>query len=147
MKLPIEFRTPNAGDESFIYNAWLKSYKDSPCGKTMVSDVFFSNHKLIVSSLLGDDSVDILLAVNPDNPAQIYGFACLEKTPAVSTIHYVYVKYNFRKLGIAAALVAQLEPNPDNIKFFTHLPREWREVVTKYDVVYNPYLLETRKGK
>lgn len=146
MNIPISFRKVEEGDVPFIYNAWLKSYKDSPCGKTLVSDIFFTNHKLIVKGLISDPNVNLLLAVNPENSSQIYGFACVESTPTVSTVHYVYVKYNFRKFGIAGGLVRAIEPQIEKIRFFTHLPREWRDIVQKYNVVYNPYLLDNRKG-
>lgn len=142
MKTPIEFRPLEKSDESFVYNAWLKSYKDSPCGKTMINDVFYDNHKLIVSSLIKDPLVDIVLAVNPEDRDQIYGFCCLEKTPKVSTLHYVYVKYNFRQFGIARDMVDHIEEFSARIRFTTHLPRDWRKMVDKFGILYNPYLLK-----
>jgi hypothetical protein len=146
MNLPIKYRHLEEGDEAFVFNAWLKSYKDSPLGKTLVNDVFYSNHKLIVKNLIGDAGVDILLAVNPENESQIYGFACIEVTPTVTTAHYVYVKYSFRKLGIALGMVREIEPDTSKIKFVTHLPRDWRDLVQKWEWVYNPYLLYKRRG-
>ena len=142
MTTPVQFRILEAPDEAFVYNAWLKSYKDSPCGKTLINDIFYGNHKLIVKKLMEDPLVNILLAVNPDDRDQIYGFACVEKTPTVSTLHYVYTKYNFRQFGIAKAMVTTIEPDLDKIKFMTHLPRDWRSVVDKFNILYNPYLLK-----
>ena len=142
MKLPVIFRAMvSPQDDGFIYNAWLKSYKDSSCGKTIVSDIFYSNHKEIVRKLIEDPNVSIVLAVNPDNTSQIYGFAAVETTPSVSTVHYVYTKYSFIQLGLARAMISEVEPDLSKIKFITHLPRDWREIATKYKVLYHPYLL------
>ena len=125
-------------DEAFLYNAWLKSYKDSPWGKPLINDIFYTNHKEIVKKLLSTS--DVLLAVNPQNPDQIYGFAVLEKSPKVSLIHYVYVKYNFRKLGLARKLVEAMEPDTGKLKFVTHVPRDIA-ILKKFGMVFNPYLL------
>jgi len=127
-----------ASDEAFVYNAWLKSYKDSPWGKPLINDIFFTNHKEIVKKLL--DSSEVLLAVNPEDPDQIYGFAVIEKSPRVSIIHYVYVKYNFRKLGLARDLVETLEPMAYKVKFVTHVPRDIA-ILKKFNLVFNPYIL------
>jgi len=125
-------------DEAFVYNAWMKSYKDSPWGKPLINDIFYNNHKEIIKKLL--TSSDTLLAVNPQDPDQIYGFAVLERSPKVSLIHYVYIKYNFRKLGLARKLVEAIEPDTSKLKFVTHVPRDIA-ILKKFNLIFNPYIL------
>jgi hypothetical protein len=99
----------------------------------MTTSVFFSGHKKVVEGIL--DVSQVVLAVNPDDHAEVYGFICYDN----STLHYAYTKYKFRKLGIAASLIDSVG-GFKQFQVTSHLPRNWAEVFTKYGLVYDPYL-------
>ncbi len=137
----IKLRGATESDMNFIYNSWLKSYKNSLIGKTMTNDVFFTNHKQVISEILNSPLTSIVVAVSPEDNDQILGFACIETSPSYNVLHYVYVKFTFRKFGIASSIIDGLG-GWDRFKFVTHLPKNWKTVSRKHNVHYNPYLVK-----
>lgn len=144
-KLPIEFRPMSSTDESFVYSTWLKSYRHSNFAADMSNDVFFSYHKEIVAKILSESTVTML--VNQEDPNQIYGYGVQQKIGDRSITHFVYIKYNFRKFGLATAIVDHMDLFPDTTNFITHLPRNYAtKFKAKYGLEYNPYLLGETLG-
>lgn len=141
-KLPINFRPMTDTDTSFVFSTWLKSYRHSDFAKHMSNDVFFSYHKELVASILEDATVTML--VNADDPDQIYGYGVQHKVGNRSITHFVYVKYSFRKLGLAKSLAEHMKLFPDDVNFITHLPRNYPYFQRKYGLEYNPYLLSEK---
>lgn len=137
--LPIAFRPMRESDTAFIFSTWLKSYRHSSFAKDMSNDVFFNHHKEIISSIL--KSSNITLLVNDTDADQIYGYAAQQMVGTTSITHFVYVKYNFRKLGFASKLAAEMKLFPDDVNFITHLPRYYSSLKSKYGLEYNPYIL------
>lgn len=130
--MELHFRKIETDDTSLIYSAWLKSYRGLPYGRTMTTSIFFDGHKKVVEGIL--DVSEVLLAVNPEDHAEVYGFICYNN----DMLHYAYTKYKYRKLGIATSLMNKV----GGIAQFTltsHLPRNWSEIFTKYGLAYNPY--------
>lgn len=143
-KYPITYRRMEEGDTGFIFSTWLKSYRNSEWAKSMSNDVFFSNHKEIVRKILANPNTTVTLICANDAPDQIYGYVVAEIVGASAIVHFLYVKYNFRKMGMMGELMEELGylSTPDaQSNFITHLPRNYTTLKDKYSLEYCPYLL------
>jgi hypothetical protein len=133
----VNIRDLNQNDESFIYSSWLRSYRNSPQMKTLSNDVYYSNHKRVVESLLKNSTVKILCSV--EDPSHIFGFFSYSN----NILHFLYVKYNYRKMGLATHLFSECGFTSDNTLISTHTPtnslKEYLD--SKYNIKYNPYLI------
>tara|TARA_R110002126_G_scaffold287977_1_gene441119 strand:- start:310 stop:711 length:402 start_codon:yes stop_codon:yes gene_type:complete len=128
------FRPASADDMNFILNSWLKSYKDSVICENIPANIYYEEHKKTVETHIANSS--IIMAVNPEDPDQIFGY-CVYEAPM--TLHYMYVKYPFRKFGIGKDLY--LEAGSPTI--VSHLPRDYKTLKKKYGLIYTPYIKDT----
>lgn len=138
MKPPVMVRPATASDLGFIFNSWLNSYKESAYGgKYQTKPVFFANHKPIVQAIVA--SADALVACNPDEHDQIFGYIVFNRP---NVVHYTYVKHSFRKFGIAKTLFQHAVDISKPVEI-THIT-EFYELVKKNHrdlfITYNPYL-------
>jgi len=135
----LTLRALDPSDLAFIFNSWLKSYRDSSFGKSISNPMYFRQHHHVIDKLIG--RTEIILAVNQDDPKQIYGYVCMERRGPIPILHYLYVKQPYRKLGIARQLFALL---PDDPFIYTHES----PVVSKFSQkgVYSPYQMFYKFG-
>lgn len=134
-QIPINFRTLETEDESFIYNSWLKSFRNSPLAKPLCNEVYFRNHKLIINNILQRSTT--LLACNPEDSSQIYGYIVYEMLRGVPIVHYVYTKYTYRKLGIAKQLFeATIKSKP---LLISHYTSNLKPHMDKLELIFDPY--------
>lgn len=136
-QIPISFRRARLEDGNFVFSSWLKSYRGSDFAKHMTNDVYYGHHKSIVAALIAKSI--ILVACNPEDENQVFGYIVFEHERGC-LVHWLYVKYTYRKLGVANALIGQL-PNGSGGITLTHIGRSFQELKAKYNLEYNPYLL------
>jgi GNAT superfamily N-acetyltransferase len=82
-----------------------------------------------------------IVACDPQDPAHLYG--CVTFQPAAAAIvHWLYVKGDYRRLGLARALVTAAVGDRRPI-LCTQAPELFnrRELVERHELVYCPYLL------
>ena len=118
-------------DAPFVYNAWLRSNRNSDFARFIPNDLYYSTHSKIIEKHILNST--ILVSCDDINTEVIRGFACFSGT----TVHYVYVKQVFRMLGVAKGLLAEVD-----IKGVTH----WSPAITNIfpeskRPIYNPYEL------
>lgn len=126
-------RDATADDMPFVLSSWLKSAADDSGGvaSAFTRRVFYAEHeRLIRESVLPRSAVRV--AASPDSPDVIRGWTCSEATEHGTLLHYVYVRFDWRKLGVARFLVDALGP----IALQTH---KISRVENPYP--YNPYPL------
>lgn len=133
------------GEREFLAKSWVESFSSSDLAKLVTfqgicpsgerapwkpSDEYWAEWNRMVNALLEEERVDI--AVDKDYPLTIAGFCCWELVDAGPRIHYLYVRQQNRRRGIARALVNQLPSGPVT---FTHrsrsvhkIPEGWRYV-------------------
>lgn len=128
-------------DINFIYSTWLKSYRQSDYCKTLSNDVFFLNHKEIISVILNNSNTKVTIICDKEDPDQIYGYIVAEIVKSQTILHFIYVKYNFRKFGIMKHYLQEFNYLNNSVNFITHLPRHYPELKKKYGLEFNPYLL------
>lgn len=133
IKEQVGIRLMEEGDESFIFNAWLKSFRNSLEGMLQTNDIYYNNHKLLVAELIKRGNVYILHS--KDDASHILGFACIEND---NILHYIYIKYNYRKLGLANYLIKSIL-SCDTLNV-THVTKIVRSKIDNQLIMYNPWL-------
>jgi len=118
-------------DNNFIYQTWLKGlYYGSDFFKQMRSDDFYRYYEQIVKRIIGFPGSEVRVACLSDDHEVVLGYCVFND----STLHWVFVKPQWRKLGIAKELV------PDTIKTVTHLTKVGKSLKPK-EWAFNPFLI------
>lgn len=142
--IPLHFRERNAHDRNFIMACWMRSFRsNSRWAKLVDPDIYSRCHSQMLDRLLSDSGS--VVACNPDDPHQIFGFAIYQPSlEGVAIIHWVYVKEVYRKLGIGNAIYREVLAAADHdLKLpvaVTHDARALEWAAEKYNLIYNPYL-------
>ncbi len=131
----IKIRKAGEGDKAFVLATWLRSYYNgSQFGSEITPHVYFKWHHALCEAFWIRPTAYALIACNPDDENQIYGWAAMEQSLHGHLVHYVYVKPAFRQMGIAKALL------PDSAAVSTHITRMAKRLFPS-NYVYNPYLI------
>lgn len=147
--VPVTYRDPNPTDEGFLYHSWLKSFRQgSSWASSIPAQIYFNNHKVIVSKLLRE--AGIVIAANPENPTQIFGYGVYSPTSGnVTVLHYLYVKHPFRRLGIGTDILRVIKNlschDLDLPVAATHMTSVGAMIQEKWKVIYNPYVLGAKE--
>jgi hypothetical protein len=125
---PFAMRPASEGDAPFIVDSWMLSYRPSAVARD-AGGAYIRGQKAKIRRLLS--RANILVACLPEDPETILGWSATEAT----VVHFVYVKREFRRLGIASSL---LSPFLGEATTYTHrtpcvssfIPSHWN---------YDPY--------
>lgn len=137
-KLPIHFRAATQEDVGFIFNSWLKSFRNSMHAKFISNTIYYTEHHKLVERLLKENKV--VVACNPEDPNQLYGYICASEVEGFFVCHYVYVKQTYRNMGLGKELLAQFNHEPTKAGLYTHHTRIADRLAPRYNLVYHPYL-------
>lgn len=148
----IHIRPARATDIPLITSSWLKSFRGEESkgrqhynkggygSEGIPNRFFYYYHHKILEALIPESVV--LVACLETDPDTILGWCCAQVVDTALVIHYLYVKYNFRKFGIARRLVTTLlESERPPAVFVTHLMPHLKRKVRDLNWLYNPYLL------
>lgn len=121
----VAIREAVAGDVPFVLNSWLQSFARAPFARLVPVDAYWRGHHELVLSVLGRSETRV--ACSPTDTDAIMGWS----VTAPGVVHYVYVKFPYRRLGIARRLLAHV---PEAARY-THatpvlaslpVPRGWQ---------------------
>lgn len=128
--LPVLLREVRKEDGTFIHNSWLESswYRNKrvPNAKRLMSN-------RIVKVM---EHSKILVACDPEDDEIIYGYVLYED----DAVHWVYVKYLFRKQGLATLLLSAIPQ--DALKWHTFLSPAGETLIKKYNSQLTPFIYE-----
>jgi GNAT superfamily N-acetyltransferase len=128
-----ELRQMDRGDESFVFATWLKSHRQSRFASVIPADAYFRGHHLVIERILARPSVRATVAHPVGERDTILGYSVSEG----STIHWVYVKLPFRGLGIARALLGDIDVPHATI---SHLTKDAEKALLRWPcIIHNPY--------
>lgn len=160
----ITFRNPTPSDLNFIRSSWRNSFADGPwCNhpktnvplegiveyrgkpvfqeaRHLLQSVYDMEHEEIMSRLIihSMHNYGIKLAVKDD---VILGWAC---TDGSDVVHFIYVKKDFRRQGLASLLLKELGFSADKPTAFTHRTRVSDNLCHRngplHSWFYNPYI-------
>ena len=128
-----EVRDYKPEDKAFIMSTFLRGlYYGDSWFSSMPKDLFMNHYKVIADAILNKHTVKV--ACLKEDPDIILGYSILSKD--FSTIHWVFVKSSFRKLGVSKALLPKF-PN-----FVTHLTPLGKSLMIKFpNCVFNPFAI------
>lgn len=133
MSLPIHLRAADSGDLSLIFSSWLRTFARSFEVADIAPKVYYARKHTQIERLIARGAV--LVACNPDDHVQVYGWACTEG----GAVHYVCVKPTYQRLGVARRLVA---PYVDSNALYTHRTAICRALPIPKQWVYDPFAKE-----
>lgn len=138
-KMPVRLRFATPEDVDFIFNSWLKSYRNSPHATCISNPIYFSEQHRLIEALLKRSNV--VVATPEDDPLSILGWICAGRVDGIFALHYVYVKHVFRGLGIADMLIAAVGHKQDEAGIYTHLTSPMAHMREKYNLLFHPFVL------
>ena len=128
----VSYRVGKAADRAYVARTWVRAYAHTDWGRD-TGRVYAAEHPLVVASIL-ERGAELRVAHVIDDEDAILGFAVTEGR----CIHYVYVRVETRRLGIARTLLGYRLAESSEVLEFSHrpqalglkLPPRW---------TYNPY--------
>jgi hypothetical protein len=111
----IAFRRAEPQDRGFIVSAWVSSYQNSKYAGFVSFDSWHRVMRPEVIATLNRPSTVAMVAHetdDPDPPSDLYGFIVADPATKVPTVFYVYVKFAFRRAGIARQLFEAVGIDP-----------------------------------
>lgn len=126
-------------DIPFIYHSWIQSmHHDSRLGKSCLTEVFLQGQTQVIDAILSEPDTDIHVACDLTEHDVIFGYMVFQKP---RTLHYVFVKKDFRRFGIADYFATWMMPQED--VEYTHRTESTKSFIIKNypQMTYNPFLL------
>jgi len=128
----VSVREANEGDIPFVFNAWLNSlYGGNEWFRKIRRDIFFKNYHRIIEQILSRPTVSINIACLADDADILLGFSVYEPR----TLHYVFVKGDWREIGIAKDLVQPYDQVTHITKIALGIYKKHRE-----QIPFNPFV-------
>lgn len=113
----IAFRPPLEQDTNFILSSWAESFRRSPWSGVLPDKAFYDAHRAHLRSILSRPSTSILCCVaeGEEPPNDMFGWGCWEG----KTLHYIYVKHLYRKMGVGRAILSRtgLDPKSEVVTY------------------------------
>lgn len=137
-ELPVVLRLATEADLPFIFNSWLRSYRNSYQAKQIEANIYYAEQHKILEVLL--EKYDTIIACSPEDSTQIYGFINAGYTDNFFTLNYIYVKHTFRKMGVGKMLLNVFDHDLQYVGIYTHITGSATKLDRKYNMIYHPYI-------
>lgn len=127
----ISYRNITETDFPFIFATWLKGlYHGNSYYRKINQDLFYKKYHKILEYVLNGSTVYI--ACMEDEPDVILGYSVFSGT----TLHWVFVKKAWRKLGIGKNLL------PQQIERVSHISKLGETLMKQKELkwIYDPFL-------
>lgn len=138
LKSQVQLRSATEADVPFIFNSWLKSYRGANSVKNITNPVYFEFQHKAIEKILQRSQVYVLCS--PDDNSQVFGYIVCEKVEEIPVLHYAYVKYAFRGMGLCKLLMSHANLDKQIGGFYTHETHSSNKLLKDSKFVYNPYL-------
>lgn len=103
----------NSSEVGFVYKSWLGSYKNH--ADVTPYSMYRKVYQHYLDRIMRRGECAVILAVHPEHPEQIFGFVCTEKSSP--TLHYIYVKEDYRRTGVGTDLLEYINEGNDSGEF------------------------------
>jgi len=135
----IEIREPHPGDLSFIRVTWLKGlyYGGGGFFRKIPKTIFMESYKEVIDKVLTSPTVIVNIACLKEDKDVIVGYSVSRKAADITVLDFVYVKKDWRGIGIARDLL------PKTIYAASHLTRAGEALLEKLypSAIFNPFVL------
>lgn len=137
----MKFRQATYEDFPFIVNSWAASMSDSQLGRDVDKEVFKIEIRARINRLL-ENSYNLVL----DDNGKLGGFICGDRNVhGTPVVHFVYVAKNYRRNGVCTQFMGLLFPDRPAVIWATHRRANFRYLEAKFNLMYNPFILEVLK--
>lgn len=118
----------------YLCGTWLPGlYYGNDWFREIDQDVFFSKYLEVLCALLARPQLRVMAATLNLDPDSIVGFSVYEQRESGNVLHWVYVRKDWRKKGIASNLI------PPGVSAVTHLTKVGKAIKPK-QWKFNPFL-------
>jgi hypothetical protein len=122
-------------DMNFIYNSWLRSFRNSPLTEKMDNESYYYWQSQLITLILKDAKCYILEDSENNN---ILGYVVVDHIGKLPVIHYGYVKYPFRKMGFFTRLLK--ETVGEARWYLSHSTNNMDNFIRKFNCSYVPHI-------
>jgi GNAT superfamily N-acetyltransferase len=107
---PVKIRLATDEDRGFIRCSFARSYRFAHAPNLRAARSYKFDGPLLerADKWLDDPDCAVVIACNPDDEYQIFGWAIITE----NTVHYVYVRRDYRNLGVASLLLRPCDKRP-----------------------------------
>ena len=88
--------------DPFIYNSWIRTLRNEDQYRHVDANWLTTAQHALIEKILASAAVACVSAHPEDDPDTILGYAVGERR---GVLHFIYVKKNFRQLGLATRLL------------------------------------------
>lgn len=150
---PIAIRPMCIDDAAYVLDSWANSYRRSQVTGPIERDVFNIEQRARINRLITRPTSRVFVACDAEDTNQIRGWVCFEaprEEGQLPILHYVCVQPAHQLQGIGAALMGLCRQTAFDAEapiWSTHETQPMRHVRPKWNLLYNPYLLEVPDRK
>ena len=125
-------------DFNFIASSYLKSCRHSPEARHLINEIYWDVYKERLRKMLLKG--EVVVGCDPRDENLIMGYVIVgEPVHGKSLLHYVYLKYMYRGMGLAEQLAKAAIPEfGTKMVLCTHTGRKFKDCQEKYKLIYNP---------
>lgn len=124
-------RLATEDDLRFVHSSWHTNFWKVWANKHVQREHYNGGMDRRIERLLKRSKT--LVAFFPEVPDEVLGWSCMEG----DTLHYVYVKATYRRVGIGSGLTHGL------VKWYTHQTNEaGRAFMARIEAQFNPFKME-----
>ncbi len=146
-KPEVVLRPVKKEDVPFIFNSWLKSYRDASQVAGVPNTLYYAEQHRIIEEILSNSATRVIIACSPDDHDQMFGYV-VYKAPLADTnlcVHWIYVKHSFRMFGIARMIYDLMTDCSARTFTYSHTTKISAKLVKKFSqFVYNPFILRSK---
>jgi len=137
--IPIVIRDANEADAPFIFNSWLRSFRQGNLCRGVDNTIYFTEHHKVIERLLKESECKVAVSLEDDR--DILGYACYGQIDSVFALHYAYTKHTFRGLGVLRQILKNTNHDFNTAGIHTHSTEIFNRLSLKYNLIYHPYVL------
>lgn len=141
-----KIREMTKDDVSFVIRSILENFRNNAKFFSSIDkDSYYRNHNAkLVKALRASDC---LLIVDVKDPDIIIGFVVYKHNQSSLWLHYIYIRNDFRKIGLAKKLLEIVSAEPKEVCVLSHKTDKFNPAaLRKYGfskIVHSPYILDS----
>ncbi len=110
----MKFDAPTADEFPLVFDAWARSFKKSPWAGCVPNHLWDSVSRAMASEIINRGAEVTVACIDlPEGGRRVMGYAVTE--PGV--LHWLFVKRDYRGMGVGRALLAQSCPGDGAMKY------------------------------
>lgn len=134
----IAVRQSLPGDRRLVLHSWQRCMRASPVWAECPDRVLYQELGRRLEELIERQGVTIWVAVPEGHPEVIAGWVCVESVGGRRVGHFCYVKFSYRRQGIAAMLMGKAGIIEGD--FWSYWTPAGSKLARGRGLVFNPFL-------